>query len=163
MRQAMKLVMIAGAIVALPAFRTAQRTAATWPGTWPPPPGMNCPRYNTVPWLGAWNVASHLTDLHESPTCVPQPACVRQRAPQQIYLGPVWMGSPNHQFTIAQQDTVMINARSYALAQSPGGKQLYRLTFQKQFVSPNGFVIAYGDYGYCVTIVKVDPGPTDPR
>ena len=160
MRQAIKLAILAGVIVALPACPAARPPAASWPGTWPPPAGMNCPRSNAVSFLSA---GAHLTNLHESPACVPQPACARQRAPEQKFLGPAWFGPSNQALTIAQQDTAIINARNWALAQAPAGKQLYRLTFQSFFSSPNGVVNATAFYGQCITRVKVDEGPRDPQ
>jgi hypothetical protein len=167
MRQAMKLVMIAGMIVTLPAFRAAQNTAASWPGTWPPPAGMNCPRNNAVPFSGPGGVGPYLTNLHASPACVPQPACFRQRAPQDKIVAPgVWYGQSNHVFTIAEQDTIIINARNAAIAQTPAGKQFYRLTFAPDFIvgqSSAVAVTATASYGQCITIVKVDKGPVDPR
>jgi hypothetical protein len=122
---------------------------------------MNCPRSNAVSWI---SVGAHLTNLHKSPACVPQPACTGQRAPQQVYLGPVSPLTPNNQvFTIAMQDAIINNARNWALAQPPAGKQLYRLTFSKLSASPNSLVVATAFYGYCITRVRVDGDPRDPQ
>lgn len=160
MRQTIKLAILAGMIVTLPACPAAQNiAAASWPGTWPPPAGMNCPRNNAVSWS---SLATELTNLHESPACVPQPACIGQRAPQQKYIGPVGMAPNTQVHTIAHQDNFIITARNAALAQPPAGKQLYRLTFGKSNASPNSLVTVTGFYGYCITRVKVDKGPTDP-
>jgi|GEM_PF-2579955 len=161
MQQAIKLAILAALIVTLPACAAARNTAAaSWPGTWPPPPGMNCPRSNAV---SISSLAAHLTNLHESPACVPQPACIRQRAPQQVYIGPVGMAPNTQVFTIAQQDSFIITARNAALAQPPAGKQLYRLTFARLFASPNSLITVTAFYGYCVTRVRADRDPTDPQ
>ncbi|MBV8685444.1 MAG: hypothetical protein JOZ90_08105 [Alphaproteobacteria bacterium] len=73
------------------------------------------------------------------------------------------MNGNTHLFTIAEQDNIMINARSAAFAQSPGGKQVYRLTFARQVASPNSVLILTAYYGYCVTIRRVDGDPTSPQ
>lgn len=174
MQQAIKLVILAGVTMALPGCPAAQITAASWPGTWPPPTSMNCPRNNQVPFSGAGGVGTlndligpHLTNLHASPACVPQPACTGQRAPQQKLLSPhVWVGQSNHVFTIAQQDTIIINARNAAIAQTPAGKQLYRLAFAGDIVMGSGSsraILATAHYGQCISRVRDNKGPTEPQ
>jgi len=174
MQQAIKLMTLAGVIVTLSGCPAAQITASSWPGTWPPPTSMNCPRNNQVPFSGAGGIGflndiigPHLTNLHASAACVPQPACTGQRAPQQKLLSPpVWAGQSNQVFTIAQQDTIIINARNAAIAQTPAGKQLYRLTFEAAIITGGtsaGAILATAHYGQCISRVRGDKNPTDPQ
>lgn len=172
MRQAIKLAILTSAIIALPACPAAQISASSWPGSWPPPASMNCPRNNQVPFSGAGGVGSlndiigpHLTGLHASPACVPQPDCAGQRSPQQKLLAPaVWTGQSNHVFTIAQQDTIITAARNAAIAQTPAGKKLYRIAFAGDIVMGGGSsraIIATAHYGQCVKRVLDGNVPKD--
>ena len=132
-----------------------QPSLGAWPGTWPPT-SFKCGRNDDVAF--AWqtgSISAELTRLHADPHCVPQPSCrasVDQEQHQQP--GDVWGGFTDHLFTIGDQDTIVANARNYAIAHTPPGKRFYRLAFTQGIIVGSGpsygsiFATAY--YGRCL-------------
>jgi hypothetical protein len=148
--------------------RSAARTSGL--GVWPPT-SAQCVRNDNVP-FNSLNVSigAELTRLFADPACVAQPSCTGWVAHEHRQLnGPVsgqfWMGPTNHLFTIGEQDTIGSDAHSLALAQTPQGKRLYRLTFvQTVIVGPSmGVVQATASYGQCVADIIDTTGRPRPR
>ncbi|HVQ08631.1 MAG TPA: hypothetical protein VMS43_09370 [Allosphingosinicella sp.] len=139
-------------------------------GAWPPS-SAQCTRNNPVPFaVMNVSISAELNRLFADPACVAQPTCAGWVARENHQLsGPVsgqfWMGGTNHQFSLAEQDAIGGDARALAVAQTPSGKRLYRLTFDQAVITggSTGVVQATAYYGQCISDITEPSRPETQR
>jgi hypothetical protein len=81
--------------------------------------------------------------------------------------GNFWQGQTSYSFTTGDQNSIVATARTIAIAQTPAGKQFYRLTFDQAVLTgkstgkpmSTGIVTARTYYGKCITDVSTKTGP----